>query len=88
MIATLISVSWEKFHLFNMSVPYGKVHIWKNNDIDESDNLQKSMPKVTFFYKSKMNEKHEKKDLDCLRFNYKTNWWLAVSVRWIPGATI
>ena len=41
MIATLISVSWEKFHLFNMSVPYGKVHIWKNNDIDESDNLQK-----------------------------------------------
>ena len=34
---------------------------------------KKSMPKVTFFYKSKMNEKHEKKDLDCLRFNYKTN---------------
>ena len=41
MIATLISISWEKFHLFNMSVPYGKVHIWKNNDIAESDNLQK-----------------------------------------------
>ena len=29
------------------------------------------MPKATFFYKSKMNEKHE--NLDCLRFNYKTN---------------